>query len=186
MLRITTNKNQHAVVLRLEGRLEGAWVAVLAQCFSSALRRRRERRLCIDLNGVTFVDGQGKARLAEMHAQGAELLGDDIETKAIVAEICAGRTGRADDGDGEASRVSNHKPVANLSEHLTNLQRLQAELHEVNEELANAARPLDRISELNEQQRQHVAGQLRAGLARWELVTQRIAQELGLDSANGK
>jgi hypothetical protein len=91
MLRITTDKNPHDLVLRLEGRLEGPWVAVLAQCFSSALTKRRGLRLCIDLNGVTFVDAQGKAQLAEMYSQGAELLGDDIETKAIVTEIQTSR-----------------------------------------------------------------------------------------------
>jgi len=93
MLRITTNKTSHDVVLRLEGRLEGPWVTVLAQSFRSALSRRSARRLCIDLNGVTFVDAAGKAQLAEAYAQGAELFGDDIETKAIVAEIRADRAG---------------------------------------------------------------------------------------------
>jgi len=99
MFRITTNKTQHALLLRLEGRLEGPWVAVLEQSFRSALTKLRERQLCVDLNGVTFVDAQGKAKLAEMHAQGAELLGDGLETKAMVAEI---RTGQAGDGDGQS------------------------------------------------------------------------------------
>lgn len=93
MLRITTNTTPHAIALRLEGRLEGAWVAVLAQCFSSAVTLRRGRRLCVDLAGVTFVDSAGKAQLAEAYAQGAELLGGDIDTKAIVTEI---RTSRGD------------------------------------------------------------------------------------------
>ena len=185
MFRITTNTNRHELVLRLEGRLEGPWVAVLAKCFKSALSKRPQRPLRVDLNGLTYVDAAGKARLAEMYAQGAELLGDDIETKAIVAEICAGPTGRVD-GDGEASQMSNHKPVASLSEQLPKLQRLQAELHEVNEELAKAARPLERLPELNEELLRQVASQIRSGLARWESVTERIAQELGLDSANGK
>jgi anti-anti-sigma regulatory factor len=87
MLRITIDKQAHVLVLRLEGRLEGPWVAVLAQCWSSVLHRLRGRRLCVDLNGVTFVDAQGKARLSEMYEHGAELLGEDIETRAIVAEI---------------------------------------------------------------------------------------------------
>ena len=87
MLRITTDKNEQALTLRLEGRLEGPWVAVLAQCWSGSLREADGRRLCVNLNGVTFVDADGKARLAEMYAQGAELLGGDLETKAIVAEI---------------------------------------------------------------------------------------------------
>ena len=62
MLRITTNNDPQALTLRLEGRLEGPWVAVLAQCWSGALLNLNGRRLRIDLNGVTFVDAQGKAR----------------------------------------------------------------------------------------------------------------------------
>ena len=91
MLRITTDKNAQALTLRLEGRLEGPWVAVLAQCWSDALLQSNPHRLRVDLNGVTFVDAQGKARLAEMYAQGAEFLGEQLETKAIVAEIRASR-----------------------------------------------------------------------------------------------
>jgi len=87
MLRITTNHCPQALTLRLEGRLEGPWIAVLAQCWSGALPNLNGRQLRIDLNGLTFVDAQGKAGLAEMYAQGAELLGEDPETKAMVAEI---------------------------------------------------------------------------------------------------
>ncbi len=53
----------------------------------------------MDLNGVTFVDAQGKAQLAEMYAQGAEFLAGDLETKAIVAEI---RTSQANASAGES------------------------------------------------------------------------------------
>jgi septal ring factor EnvC (AmiA/AmiB activator) len=70
-----------------------------------------------------------------------------------------------------------------MSEQLTQLQRLQAELHEINEDLAQVARPLKRLSELNEQQRQQVADQLRAQLARWDSVTQLISQVLGSNGA---
>ena len=87
MLRITTDEKKQCLTLRLEGRLEGAWVDVLDQSWSAALHKLRGRRLRVDLNGVTFVDAQGKARLAEMYAQGAELLGVALETKALVAEI---------------------------------------------------------------------------------------------------
>jgi hypothetical protein len=99
MLRITTNNCPQALTLRLEGRLEGPWVAVLAQCWSGALLNLNGRPLRIDLNGVTFVDADGKARLTEMYAQGAEFLAGDIETKAIVAEI---QTRRANATDGES------------------------------------------------------------------------------------
>ena len=182
MLRITTDKNVQALTLRLEGRLEGAWVAVLAKSFSSALPKIRERRLRVDLNGVTFVDAHGKAQLAQMYAQGAELFGDDIETKAIVAEIQSSRSGA---GDGESRQVSSHRAVASATDQLAQLQRLQVELHEVNEEFAKAARPLERLSEMNGEQRQKIADELRARLARWESVTQQISQVMPTSSANG-
>jgi len=70
-----------------------------------------------------------------------------------------------------------------MSEQLTQLQRLQADVHEINEGVAQVAQPLKRLSELNEQQRQHVADQLRAQLARWDSVTQLISQVLGSNGA---
>lgn len=99
MLRITTNDSSQALTLRLEGRLEGPWVAVLTETWCGALLSLNRRPLRIDLNGVTFVDAQGKALLAEMYAQGAEYLAGDLETKAIVAEI---QTSRANAADGES------------------------------------------------------------------------------------
>lgn len=101
MLRITTNNCPQALTLRLEGRLEGPWVAVLTQSWCGALLNLNGRQLRMDLNGVTFVDAHGKARLAEMYAQGAEFLAGDLETKAIVAEL---RTRRAIAADGESSQ----------------------------------------------------------------------------------
>jgi hypothetical protein len=138
----------------------------------------------VDLDGLTFVDAQGKARLAEMYARGAELLGEGLETKAIVAEIRGDRV----DGDahGEARQVISQRAATNVSDELTELGRLQVELHEVNDHLAQAARPLERLAELNEQQRREVAAKIRAGLARWESVTQRISHVMGSGSANGQ
>ena len=56
---------------------------------------------------------------------------------------------------------------------------LLAELHAVNVELADAARPLDRLPDLTDKQRDDVAARIRSGLARWESVTRRIDEVLG-------
>lgn len=87
MLRITTDETPQALTLRLEGRLDGPWVAVLAECWHRALPDAEGRQVRVDLNGVTFVDLRGKAQLAEMHARGAQLLAGDLEIDAIVTEI---------------------------------------------------------------------------------------------------
>lgn len=52
------------------------------------------------------------------------------------------------------------------------------ELQEVNEALAEAAAPLKDRAELDGEQRQHIADELRAGAARWENVTQQISEAL--------
>jgi len=103
MLRITTNDNPRILTLQLEGRLEGPWVEVLRDCWRAALAGSGSRRCCVDLSGVTFIDGEGKAQLTQMYAQGAEFIAYDLMTKAIVAEITGSVL-----GTGGAKGVSRH------------------------------------------------------------------------------
>src|SRR3974377_820883 len=91
MLRITMHDNQESLTFQLEGRLAGAWVKEVEQCWRSALARQRKPILRVDLTGVTFIDDAGKAWLAAMQRQGAELVAADCLTKEIVAEIRQGR-----------------------------------------------------------------------------------------------
>jgi flagellar biosynthesis chaperone FliJ len=66
-----------------------------------------------------------------------------------------------------------------IHEQLTQLQQLEVELHKANQELAEASQPIERLSEMNDEQRRQLADQIRAKLARWEAVTQQISQVLG-------
>lgn len=87
MLRITASDNPRVLTFRLEGRLEGPWVHELDECWRTLVDKESEPAVCVDLSGVTYVDAAGKARLAQMHEQGAEFIAGDCLTKAIVAEI---------------------------------------------------------------------------------------------------
>ena len=87
MLRITTDKTCRAVTLRLEGRLAGPWVTLLADCWRKERADADARELLVDLNGVTFIDSAGRACLARIHEEGAAFVADDLEIRAIVAEI---------------------------------------------------------------------------------------------------
>lgn len=87
MLRITANDSPRALTFRLEGRLEGPWVGELERCWRGMLDEPGRTTVCVDLTGVTYIDASGKARLAEMHDQGAEFIAGDCATKALVAEI---------------------------------------------------------------------------------------------------
>jgi hypothetical protein len=87
MLRITVHDKAAVLTFQLEGRLAGPWVRVLEECWQSALARRRQPVLRVDLIGVTSIDAAGKSCLAALHGQGAEFVAADCQTDAIVAEI---------------------------------------------------------------------------------------------------
>jgi hypothetical protein len=152
-------------------------VEVLTECWRGALAGAERRRRRVDLNGVTFIDGEGNARLVQMYAQGAQFIADDPMTKAIVAEIA---------GQQEESTVSTSggkSRQVNTSEQLKQLRDLEAQLHGVNQELVEV-RPLDRMADLNLEERKQLGAKLRAVLARWESVTEQISQVLGNGSAS--
>jgi ABC-type transporter Mla MlaB component len=87
MLRITVHDKPQALTFQLEGRLTGPWLRELEVCWESALNQQRKPILRVDLTGVTFIDEAGKACLAAMYRQGAELVAADCLTRDIVAEI---------------------------------------------------------------------------------------------------
>jgi len=88
MLRITNAEGKDSVALRLEGRLTGPWVTILRDCWQQAVREEG-REIQVDLTAVTFVDGAGKALLAEMSASNAQFIARDCQMRAILTEITA-------------------------------------------------------------------------------------------------
>jgi outer membrane protein len=84
MLRITTEKKRGRTVLSVEGRLTGAWVETLAECWRT---RAAEEKFSVDLCGVSFIDAAGKTLLKEIHEQGGKLIAEGCLNQAIVQEI---------------------------------------------------------------------------------------------------
>jgi hypothetical protein len=87
MMRITVHDEPRAVTFRLEGRLAGAWVRELEECWRGALAGQRKPTLRVDLTEVTSLDAAGQGCLAAMYRQGAEFVAADCLMKAVVAEI---------------------------------------------------------------------------------------------------
>ena len=86
MLRITTHSTADSLTFQLEGRLVGPWVTELRDCW----RRTPsvgQAAVHIDLRGVTYVDAAGEKLLADLYRQGADLLANDCQMIAVVAEI---------------------------------------------------------------------------------------------------
>ncbi len=74
MLRITRLVGDDSVeTLKLEGKLQGAWVVeALEACALPAAQASRTR---LDLSGLTFADEEGAALLREMIRSGARVVG---------------------------------------------------------------------------------------------------------------
>jgi anti-anti-sigma regulatory factor len=87
MLRITIHENPESLTFQLEGRLAGAWVRELEDCWKHAQASQRRPAIRFDLRGVTFVDAAGKVFLAARHAEGMELVATGCLMRAVVAEI---------------------------------------------------------------------------------------------------
>src|SRR5271156_567711 len=92
MLRITTEQKRGKLVLSVEGRLAGQWVATLEQCWRE-LRASSSPvgKFSVNLCGVSFIDAAGKVLLKEIHRQGGHLLAEGCLNQAIVKEIAGER-----------------------------------------------------------------------------------------------
>jgi hypothetical protein len=88
VLKITTRTDATGTIFELEGRLTGAWVQELEDCWRKAANSDRSVRVLVC--EVTFIDDRGKALLAEMHRHGAELVAEGCMNGAIVKEIKQG------------------------------------------------------------------------------------------------
>ena len=97
MLKITLHDYQAGLLFVLEGRLCGAWVGELRQCWQTAASTLQSRTATVDLKEVDFVDGEGQALLAEMQKAGVRLRAATPLIRALLREsaIMGGQSGCA-------------------------------------------------------------------------------------------
>lgn len=94
MLKITSQQDleRQGMSLVIEGRLAGPWVEEL-RTYCRQILGTHQRCTMIDLTGVTFVDAEGKALLAQLWQQGVELQASGCLIRCLVEDITkAGRT----------------------------------------------------------------------------------------------
>jgi hypothetical protein len=78
MLKITLHDDAVQLRLELEGRLAGAWVCEVEQCWHKAKARHPNRKFAIDLTGVTFVDQAGRYLLRLMYRDGVSFVASGL------------------------------------------------------------------------------------------------------------
>ncbi len=90
MLRITPDRSNDDVRLRLEGRLTGPWVQELERCWTDLLPTEQKKAV-VDLTGVTFIGKDGRVLLATLWEQGAIFHATDCLTRSIIESITGSR-----------------------------------------------------------------------------------------------
>ena len=103
MLKITILDSPQELRFRLEGRLAGAWVEELRQCWRTAESTTEGRRTVADLQDVDFIDEEGQSLLAEMHGKGVQIEAVTPLIQALVKD-CKGRCGTV---EGKPARSKN-------------------------------------------------------------------------------
>ena len=89
MLKVTVEERGDRVVFRVEGKLRGPWVIELERCWRSTSSRMKGKSFTVDLDGVSFVDDQGKALLTEMDSAGVELVANVWMMRSTIQQIGA-------------------------------------------------------------------------------------------------
>jgi anti-anti-sigma regulatory factor len=75
------------VIFKIEGKIAGPSVSALDQAWRDSEASLEQRKLLVDLRGVTYVDGAGRKLLAEIsEATGAVFVGDTPLTKYFAEE----------------------------------------------------------------------------------------------------
>ena len=99
MLRVTVEETGDRVDFRIEGKLRGPWVPELERCWRSTASHTHAKLFTVDLDGVDFIDDQGKVLLTEMAAAGVELTATGCGMSSIVQQIAAVSNRLRDDAE---------------------------------------------------------------------------------------
>jgi anti-anti-sigma regulatory factor len=87
MMRIQLNKRAERVIIEVEGRLAGAFVPELENCWKATRGSQPSRMIVIDLTNITCVDRAGRSLLQQMYRDGASFLGARMATQDILEQI---------------------------------------------------------------------------------------------------
>jgi hypothetical protein len=89
-VKISTQENPGQLTLKIEGKIVGDWATELDHFWKSLEHSLPEKKLCLDICGVGYVDCHGKQILKKIvKSTGAEILADSPLTKQFASEVQA-------------------------------------------------------------------------------------------------
>ena len=87
MMKIQVKEFDDQLILQIEGRLAGAFVPELENCWQAARASQPGRRISVDLKGVTCVDRAGRYLLQLMHSNGVGFLRAGLAIQDILEQV---------------------------------------------------------------------------------------------------
>jgi hypothetical protein len=87
MLRIESDRTDDQLTLRVAGRLCGACVAALEECWKAARALSSAGEQSVDLSDVTSIDKAGWCLLRLMHRSGVTVRAKGLATQTILDEL---------------------------------------------------------------------------------------------------
>jgi len=87
MMKIHVNDAGQEVILEVEGRLAGAFVPVLENCWRTVRANQPGRRVAVDLKNVTCVDRAGRDLLQLMQTTGVPFLRAGLAIQDILEQL---------------------------------------------------------------------------------------------------
>jgi anti-anti-sigma regulatory factor len=87
MIKIQVKELDGQLILQVEGRLAGAFVPELEDCWHIARAAQPGRKISVDLKNVTCIDRSGRYLLQLMHSSGVGFLRAGLAIQDILAEV---------------------------------------------------------------------------------------------------
>jgi anti-anti-sigma regulatory factor len=87
MLKVTTKEAQSSLTFVLEGRLCRPWTVEAERGWTKLVSSAGNKKLLLDLAGVTFVDGDGEALLALMIESGTKVRAGGVQVSHLVTQV---------------------------------------------------------------------------------------------------
>jgi anti-anti-sigma regulatory factor len=87
MMKIQLKEFDEQLTLQVEGRLAGAFVPELENCWQVARANQPSRKISVDLQSVTCVDQAGRSLLRSMHRDGVSFLRAGLAIQDILEQV---------------------------------------------------------------------------------------------------
>lgn len=87
MLKVTTKEGSASLTFVLEGRLCRPWTAEAERVWTNLISTAGDKKVVLDLSGLTFVDGDGESLLGLMIESGTQVRARGVLVSHLVAQV---------------------------------------------------------------------------------------------------